>query len=96
MDKSRDDLQILSIAIILLSIGIIVLINKTLEQYAFSFSTLLACISVGTMVANFTKKPVNTFTSVNDFTTPFYVLFFTLAGASLDLGILGTSALVAV
>ncbi len=96
MDKSRDDLQVVSIATVLLSIGIIVLINKALEQYAISLSTLLACIAVGTMVANFTKKPVDTFTSVNDFTTPFYVLFFTLAGASLDLGILGTSVLVGV
>ncbi|MGI6359716.1 MAG: cation:proton antiporter [Acholeplasmatales bacterium] len=96
MDKSRDDLQVLSIATVLLSIGIIFLINKAFEQYAISLSTLLACIAVGTMVANFTKKPVETFTSINDFTTPFYVLFFTLAGASLDLGILGTSALVAV
>ena len=96
MNKSRDDLQIVSIATILLTIGIIVLINQALKEHGIALSTLLAAITLGTMVANFVKKPKNTFSSVNDFTTPFYVLFFTLAGASLDLGILGTSALVGI
>lgn len=96
MDKSRDDLQILSITSILLAIGIIYLLNRWLQQYAISLSSLLACITLGTMVANLVKKPNKTFSSVNDFTTPFYVIFFTLAGASLDLRILGQSALIAI
>ncbi len=96
MEKSRDDLQVLSIATILLSIGIIYLLNKWLSQYAIALSSLLSSITLGTMIANLAKKPHNTFSSVNDFTTPFYVLFFTLAGASLDLRILGQSALIAI
>lgn len=96
MNKSRDDLQVVSLAAILLSIGLIFLLNEALKEYGIALSTLLTSITIGTMVANFVKKPKNTFSSINDFTTPFYVLFFTLAGASLDLGVLGTSALVGI
>ena len=58
MDKSRDDLQILSITSILLAIGIIYLLNRWLQQYAISLSSLLACITLGTMVANLVKKQI--------------------------------------
>ena len=95
MDKSRDDLQVLSIATVLLTIGIIVLINKSLEQYAISLSTLLACIAVGTMVANFTKNLLKHL-KASMILLPHFMSYSLLAGAQLDLGILGTSALVAV
>lgn len=93
-DQSRDDLQILSMASVFLIIGLVYLINKQLSAYSISFSNLLANISLGTIVANNVKKPRDTFSAVNDFTTPFYILFFTLAGASLDLGILRTDILI--
>src|SRR5690606_17044356 len=55
----------------------------------FEFNTLLANIMIGTMIANLAKKPDKTFSAMTDFTSPFYVIFFTLAVASLNLAILG-------
>jgi len=53
-------------------------------------SALLACIMVGTMVVNLKHNPNRVFSSLNNFTPPLYLLFFTLAGASLDLRILAS------
>lgn len=76
---SRDDLQIMSIA----SIGVAVGLSKLL-----GLSPLLTNIMMGTVIVNLVSNPNRIFASVNDFVSPFYVLFFTLAGASLDLNIL--------
>lgn len=92
--KNRDNRQVLSIIAIMFSIGIIWLINTSLDKYGISFSPLLVNIMVGTMIANLAKKPAETFSSINDLATPIYILFFTLAGASLDLNILKTSGIV--
>lgn len=54
------------------------------------FSPLLACIMIGTMVVNLKHNPNRVFSSLNGFTPPLYLLFFTLAGASLDLRILAS------
>jgi Kef-type K+ transport system membrane component KefB len=48
---------------------------------------------MGVMVVNFVKRPERVFKSVNDFSAPVYLLFFTLAGASLDIKILATVGL---
>lgn len=96
LNKSRDDIQVFSIMSILLAVGIVMLINNHFQQYSLGMSSLLANIMIGTMVANMVKKPTPTYQSVNDFTTPFYVLFFTLAGASLNLAIIGQNVLILV
>lgn len=93
-DKVRDDMQVISVIAILLGIGVSVLINNAFKDYNLGISSLLINIMIGTTVANLVKKPSNTFNSVNDFTTPFYVIFFTLAGASLNLGIIKNSILI--
>jgi len=93
-DKIRDDMQVLSIIAVFLGIGASVLLNHYFNQYNLGMSSLLINIMIGTMVANIVKKPQGVFNSLNDFTTPFYVVFFTLAGASLNLGIIKTSVLV--
>ena len=92
-DKLRDDLQILALLTVLITISGISIVNHYLENYGLSISQLLANIMVGSMVANLSKKPEKTFSAINDLTTPFYVIFFTLAGASLDLAILGSDPL---
>ncbi len=92
--KNRDGKQVLSVMAILFSIGIIWVLNNSLDSVGISFSPLLVNILVGTMIANIAKKPHETFASVNDLATPIYILFFTLAGASLDLNILKTSGIV--
>ena len=97
IDRERDDIQVLAIASVILSIGIFTLLNheNVLGKYGISFSPLLSNIMTGAMIANLTRRPARTFNAVNDFTTPFYVLFFTLAGASLDLQIIKTEWLIA-
>ncbi len=55
---------------------------------AFGLSPLLACIMVGTVIFNLMPNPVRISSALHGFTPPVYLLFFTLAGASLDLKIL--------
>ncbi len=95
-DKIRDDMQVLSIIVVFLGIGVSVQLNNYFSQYNLGISSLLINIMIGTMIANMVKKPQGVFNSLNDFTTPFYVVFFTLAGASLNLGIIKTSVLVSI
>jgi Kef-type K+ transport system membrane component KefB len=92
-DKIRDDLQILALLAVFATIGGSYFINYWLEPYGIAISQLLSNIMVGTMIANIAKKPEMSFSAINDFATPFYVMFFTLAGAGLDLAILGTNPL---
>lgn len=92
--KERDELQVISIIAILLITTVLALINEYFVSFNLALSALLANMALGTVVTNFTKKPDKTFASVNDFTSPIYVMFFTLAGSSLDLSILKNSVLV--
>ena len=97
-DRERDDIQILAVASVILSIGLIMFLNQeaVLGQYGISFSPLLSSIMTGAMIANLVRRPARTFNAVNDFTTPFYIVFFTMAGASLNLGIIRTEWLIAI
>lgn len=54
----------------------------------WGFSPLLTNIMMGTMLVNLMHNANRVFFSLNPFTPPVYLLFFTLAGASLDLSIL--------
>jgi len=85
--KSMEDYQVLSVIVVLGIIGILGSINSLFSSFNLGLSTLLANMMAGAMMANLSKKNDDVFKSVNDFTTPIYILFFTLAGASLDLGI---------
>ena len=78
-EKDRDDLQVLSLITIVLGVGLANLLG---------LSPLLTNIVIGMTLVNLMKKPDRVFDSVNGLVVPFYVLFFTFAGASLDLKIL--------
>lgn len=93
-DKNRDDVQVLAIITVLLSVGLAGLINHYLHDYGIAVSQLLINIMTGAMLANFSRSPSKTYSAINDFATPFYIMFFTLAGASLDLAILKTDSLI--
>ncbi|MCU0105430.1 cation:proton antiporter [Acholeplasma vituli] len=93
-DKNRDDMQVIALIAVLFTIGSISLLNHELHQYGIGFSQLLANIMVGSTIANLAKQPSRSFTAINDFATPFYVMFFTLAGASLDLAVLKQDSLI--
>ncbi len=54
----------------------------------WNLSSLLACIMLGAVIFNFKKNPVLISSALDKFTSPVYLLFFILAGVSLDLNIL--------
>ena len=56
---------------------------------AFHLSPLLAGIAAGFTIVNMDHRDVRLFRILNAFEPPIYVLFFTLAGAHLDLSALG-------
>lgn len=93
-DKNRDDMQVIALMAVLFIIGSVTMINHYLHPYGIGFSQLLANIMVGSTIANLAKQPQRSFTAINDFATPFYVMFFTLAGASLDLAVLKQDTLI--
>lgn len=94
--KTIDDYQMLSVTAVVLTLGIILLLNKQFSDFGLGLSSLLAIMMVGTMVSNTFKKSDSVFESLNNFSGPFYVIFFTLAGASLDLGILGNGIFITI
>ncbi|KAB1437818.1 cation:proton antiporter [Candidatus Galacturonibacter soehngenii] len=77
--SARDELQAVSLAAIGIATGI--------ANY-LGLSPLLVCIVMGATVVNITKNSKRVFDSLNDFVSPVYILFFTLAGASLELNVL--------
>ncbi len=77
--KRKTGIQPIALAAILLGAGIAKVINA---------SPLLVNIAVGTIVANIVPDHEKVFKSISDLSEPIYVLFFTLAGAKLELYIL--------
>ena len=77
--QTEEETQIFVITAIALTTGLAVLLG---------WSPLLACIMAGAVVFNLLPGPVRIHNALNHFTPPVYLLFFTLAGASLDLKIL--------
>ena len=75
----RDELQGVSLAAIAVATGL---------SNVLGLSPLLTNIVMGTVLVNVMRHSSRVFSSINDFASPVYILFFTLAGASLDLGIL--------
>jgi Kef-type K+ transport system membrane component KefB len=83
----KDELQIKTLIAIGLSAGL---------SMSLGLSPLLSNIMMGATLANLRSYSNRSFSSINDFVAVFYVLFFTLAGASLDLSILYTVGIVGV
>lgn len=80
----KDELQMKTVFFIGLAAGLSIWLK---------LSPLLTNIMMGATLANLRKYANRSFSSVNDFVPIFYVLFFTLAGASLDIAILKTVGL---
>lgn len=92
--KNNNNYQAASLAAILLTSGTVLMFNKLFHEIDLGLSTLLANMMVGTVVANLSKNADDSFKSVNYFTNPFFILFFTIAGAGLDLGILKNDVII--
>jgi Kef-type K+ transport system membrane component KefB len=84
MASNRDETQVISLAAVGLATGL---------AKVLGVSSILTSIAMGTVVVNLVRNSQRIFGSINDFTPVFYVLFFTLAGASLDLEILSSVGL---
>lgn len=72
----------------LLSIIIAVLFATTGVAIRFELSSLLACMMVGATLINIDPNNKRAFTTVERFTPPVLISFFTIAGVQLDLSIL--------
>lgn len=56
--------------------------------FAFYLNPLLICITTGFVVENFSPQGEELLKTIDDSSLPLYVVFFALAGASLNLGVL--------
>ncbi|NLY36983.1 MAG: cation:proton antiporter [Tissierellia bacterium] len=82
--KGKEELLSMSIGFILLGVGIANYLNV---------SPLLTCMMMGGTLVNLKQNSKRVFGSINEFTPPIYLLFFTVAGASLDLRVLSSVGL---
>lgn len=82
----KDELQVKSIFFVLIGLGISNLLN---------LSPLLVNIMIGTILANLKPKEASrSFKAINEFVPVFYILFFTIAGATLNIKILTTVGII--
>lgn len=79
--KGRDELLKISLAFILAAVGI---------SNFFNLSPLLTAMMMGGTLINLMQSSKRVFDTLNTFTPPVNLLFFTLAGMSLDLRVLAS------
>lgn len=85
--KGRDELLSLVIGFIILGASL---------SNLFGVSPLLTSMVMGAMIVNLVQNSNRVFSLVDNITPPIYVLFFTLAGASLDISVLSKVGLLGV
>jgi Kef-type K+ transport system membrane component KefB len=85
--KGEDELLVITIASILLALGL---------AKHFNVSTLLACMMLGATIANMAQNSNRLLSIVDRVTPPIFVAFFTLAGVDLDLGVLKDVGLIGI
>ena len=85
--KGRDELLKISLAFILAAVG---------AANFFNMSPLLTAMMMGGTLVNLMHNSKRVFDNINSFTPPINLLFFTLAGMSLDLKILASVAMLGV
>jgi Kef-type K+ transport system membrane component KefB len=79
--QNRDMMKAIAIGFIIGAVGL---------AKELGFSPLLTNIVMGTTMVNLDRHAHRTFNLVNEFISPFFILFFTIAGASLHLEVLAT------
>lgn len=79
--KGRDELLKISLAFILAAVG---------ASNFFNLSPLLTSMMMGGTLVNLKQNSKRVFGTINEFTPPINLLFFTLAGMSLDLRVLAS------
>lgn len=79
--KGRDELLTIVVSFIFAGTGI---------ANSIGLSPLLTCMMMGATLINLMHNANRIFGLINDFTPPIYLLFFTIAGASLDIKVLSS------
>ncbi len=77
--RTKRELLIYTIALFLVALG--------LAKF-FHFSLLLTCLFMGAFVTNLSKTSFRFFDVLKEIDAPIYLLFFVLAGANLEIGLL--------
>ncbi len=62
----------------------------------FELSTLLANMTLGIIIANYSQNKLKAFTVVDSFTAPLYISFFVIAGARLDIRLITQVGLIGI
>ena len=88
--KSRTNRLIWVIATVFGALGLYYLFQQSFMG-SFELSSLLICMAAGAIFANFQKEAAVTFDFMDRFTSPIYMLFFVISGASLDLSVFASS-----
>lgn len=83
--RTQTELLIFTLGFVFLNIGISVWLG---------FSVLLANMFMGTILVNINKFSFKFFDSLKTIDSPLYLLFFTMAGASLEVGIISKLGLI--
>ena len=84
--KSRNNRLIIAIFSIFLACGLYFLF-KMPQLGGFELSSLLMCMMIGCIYTNMCKDSGKTLDVMDRFTSPIYLMFFVISGASLDLTI---------
>ena len=84
--KSRNNRLIWCIFSVFAALGFYYLF-KSQVMGGFELSSLLICMMAGTIYTNFVKDSGRTLDVMDRFTSPIYMMFFVISGASLDLSI---------
>ena len=84
--KSRNNRLIWCIFSVFAALGVYYLF-KSENMGGFELSSLLICMMAGAIYTNFVKDSNRTLDVMDRFTSPIYMMFFVISGASLDLSI---------
>ena len=85
--KGKEELLSMTVAFVLLGLG---------ASNYFNVSPLLTAMMMGGTLVNLKQNSKRVFSSINEFTPPIYILFFTIAGASLNIKVLGSVGIIGV
>lgn len=77
--KNSEELLMMSLGMIIATSGLATYLN---------LSAILTCMMLGAVLVNLMRNSKKVFEAINHFTPPINLLFFTFAGASLDLSVL--------
>ena len=84
--KSRNNKLVLCIFSVFVSVGLYFLFKQPFMG-GFELSSLLMCMVAGALFTNICKDSDRTLDVLDRFTSPIYMMFFVISGASLDLTI---------